>query len=619
MKERRRRSRQQRLITRLVAATVVAGVIAGLIGAWLLQRSAVSAAVADGRDRSRAAADQYAVQVDTRIDNLLGALRLVSTRHEVAGFDPKADLELRVALRVAPSLDELTLYDQSGRATAAAASRFLATPDHYPEAGALVRSVADHEVARLAPGTVPTIELAVAVENPPGHAVGALVARAAIDSITAPLDGAVSRDDPVAFLTDVGGTVLVHPDRARVTPGERFPIDTVLRHADRTAQMNRSGQVQLVAAAKTARLPALVVVALPRSVASAAAERDLRGRIIILVIVMLAAVAAVIAAGEWLLRPLRPLTNAVGRVGRGEHGVRTGVSGYGEIGLLAGEVDRMAEALDRRDEQVAELQDLALLVGGVSERSDVVQQIADGAVKLVRAEAASVYGPIPAPEAESEASAGSASQDAAVGALVADAIAAGQPVRRSSQSTGASAVAVPLVGNDSELLGVLAVQRREDFSDEEVEILWAFASFTAVALDNARRLALQRALATELQEAIDRRRDFIGTITHEFRTPLTCIEGFSSSLLNGWGRYNDHERQDLVGRIAHHSIELDDLVSRFLDFTVTERGGLSAHLEPMALDQAVAKAMQTLAPLLADRQVDVAVPSATVSADPTLL
>lgn len=181
-------------------------------------------------------------------------------------------------------------------------------------------------------------------------------------------------------------------------------------------------------------------------------------------------------------------------------------------------------------------------------------------------------------------------------------------------------LAVPLVGTDGEPLAALVVNRAgEPFDDDEFGLLTAFAAYAAVAIDNARRLQAQHALAEELQEAVDRRRDLIGTITHEFRTPLACIEGFSTALLDGWSRFDDDERRDLVGRIAHHSEELSDLVTKFLDFAITERGGMAAQIRPVALDQVVEQTVAGLAPLLEDRRVDVDVPGLVVNADPALL
>jgi signal transduction histidine kinase len=339
----------------------------------------------------------------------------------------------------------------------------------------------------------------------------------------------------------------------------------------------------------------------------------------ILLASVLATLVAVIAAGELLLRPLGPLTEVVARVGRGERGVRAGTSGYGEIGLLAREVDRMAEALDRRDEQLGELRDLSLLVGSLAERAEVARRVAHGGAKLVRANGCAVCPP-PGGDPGLEASAGELPDAALVAEVGGGALRTSGAFARPTGRSSGELLGVPLTGSDDHPLGALVVHRRDrPFDDDDRAMVAAFASFAAVALDNARRLALQHALVEELQEVVDRRRDLIGNITHEFRTPLACIEGFTTALIDGWERYSEEERQELVQRIARHGEELDDLVSRFLDFTVTERGSLTARIDQVELDAAVRQAVDALAPLLSERQVEVDVPALTVSADSALL
>jgi len=607
------RGRAGRLVNRLVVATVAAGLGAGVLGAVLLHRAQSADSIAQAHDRNRALADELAVRIDSRVDSLVGTLRLAASRDQLTSFRPTAESELRVVLRVSGTFDELTLYDGSGDAVAAAASQFLADASTVPDLRELPAPDAADVVLVFPTGAAPVAEVTVPVEAPPGNVVGALVGRSPLEVVAASLVDVGRDDQRVPLLVDGRGVVLVHRDRSRVIGGDRFPLAALASERDRSATIDLDGERRLVAVAASQRLDGSVVVEQPESSARAAADEQIRTLIVILALVMVAVVIAVILAGEVLLRPLRPLTVAVQRVGRGERGVRTRTGGHAEIGVLAGEVDRMAEALDRREEQVEELRELSLVLGSASQQSDVVRRVVAGAAKLVGADGAACRA-----TAAEDASFGTLPHPAQLDDVATGAIRTRSAFRRSADDV--HLLGVPLVGNDGLSIGAVVVSStREPFDDEAVELLRAFASFAAVALDNARRLELQRALADELQEAIDRRRDLLGTVTHEFRTPLTCIDGFSSALLDGWERYSDDERRELVGRIAHHSAELDDLVSRFLDFAVSERGGMAAAVGPVELRPAVDATVASLAPLLADREVDVDVPPVVVAADAVLL
>lgn len=611
--------RGRRILDRLVLVTLVAGLGSGAAGAFLLQRSSSSSALDDARQRNRSLAEQYAVRLDARVDDLIGRLSLTSTRADVASFAATAETELRVVLRAAPVFDELVVYDSAGRPVAAAASRFLTDVDDYRPEPDLSAEASAAPVVDIDDTTPARVRVAVPIEDPPGTVVGALVGFAPLEKVSTPIETVIPRGDPIPFLVADDGTVLVHRDRSRVVGADRFPIDAVRDAEDGVTTLHLDGNDTLYAATPSERLAATVVVEQDEDAARAAVDENVRELLVILLAAMVAAVAAVIAAGEWLLRPLGPLTRAVTRLGRGDRGVRTGVTGHGEIEVLAVEVDRMATALDRREDQLAELRELSLLIGSLADRADVAERIANGAAKLVHAEGAAVC-TVEQGAVRVEASAGTLTRRDDLDEVVARAARTRGAARGADEVDAPNILVVPLTGADDEPLGAIVVNRRTPrFDADEEDLLVAFASFAAVAVDNARRLALQRALADQLQEAVDRRRDLIGTITHEFRTPLACIEGFSAALVDGWDGYDDAERRDLVERIGRHSEELDELVNRFLDFTVTERGGLSAHLGTVDLDAAVSQAMESLAPLLTERRTAVEVPPITVAADPVLL
>lgn len=610
--------RRTRLVNRLVAVTLLSGLAAALVGGFLLDRSARRAALDDARERNRILAEQYAVRLDAGIEGLLDDLDLVSTRREVAGIDAAAAGELSVVLRASDTFGELVLFDGSGRARAAAASRFLADPADEEPRPDLAAAVSGGPSVRLVDAEVPTLELAVAVEDPPGTPAGVLVARAALDDVAGLLEDAVAPGDPVPALVDEDGVVLVHRNRSRVVDGTDLPIEDVLDAPGGVDSASVDGAPTILAAAPSRLLPAVLAVEQPEDVALASVDDRRRELVAILAFTLAVVLLAVIAAGELLLRPLRPLTAAVSRLGRGERGARTGVEGYAEVGLLAGEVDRLAEALDERDEQLGELRELSLLIGSIAPRREVLGRIASGAARLVLADGAAVLTVSGSEPPVVEAVAGDVPEASELEQVARSTMRTGTSQR--PLTSGGHAMGVPLLAAERSPLGVLVVHGRgAPFEPDQEALVDAFAAFAAVAIDNSHRLELQRRLVDQLQDAMDRRRDLIGTITHELRTPLTCIEGFSTALLEGWDDDPEEDRRELVERIAHHTQELEDLVSRFLDFAVAERGGLQAVLAPVELAEAVGQVTASMAPVLDARVVEVEVPPIPVVADPTLL
>jgi signal transduction histidine kinase len=610
---------RSRVVNRLVAATLLAGVAAGVIGAVLLQRSSRASELDEARDQARVLAEQYAVRLDSRIDGLVDDLTLVSTQATIIQLGAGSSSELQVVLRASDVFDELVLYDLRGRPRGAAASRFLADPTTVRADPRLATSVARAGPSvELVSGDRSIVELAVPVEDPPGRPIGVLTGRAPLDLAAAVLEDALSPDQPVPFLVDDAGQVLLHRDRNRVASAEAFPLDAVLDEPSDAASLEVDGEHRVVAAVPSERLDAVVVVEQAEEVALAPVEAARRDLVLILTATLLATVVAVILVGELLLRPLRPLTSAVARLGRGDRGARTGVGGHGEIGALAHEVDRLAEALDERDAQLAELQELSLLVGVIAERDAVAPRVLSSAVRLVHADGAALLPSDPS-TLESPVLAGALPGTNELTDAAQAARRTRGPVSRVS-AHGEHLLAVPLSSTEGGAAPVLTVVRRSHpFDEQDRELLTAFAAFASVAVGNANRLALEQSLAEQLQQTVDRRRDLIGTITHEFRTPLACIEGFATALVDGWSQYPDEERIELVGRIAQHAEEMEDLVARFLDFTVTERGGVVAHLEPLELRPVVDQVLEALAPLLAERDLEVSVPPLLVLADATLL
>jgi signal transduction histidine kinase len=170
-------------------------------------------------------------------------------------------------------------------------------------------------------------------------------------------------------------------------------------------------------------------------------------------------------------------------------------------------------------------------------------------------------------------------------------------------------------------LGVLVVAGREGrkFLPEEVELAEAFAGFAGTALWNLRRSEFEQRLIGELSQTLDLRREFINSVSHEFRTPLACIMGFAATLMNHWDRLDPETAQRSIERIRHHTSDLTSLVERLLDFARFERGNFRTEMQKVDLAKTIETSLSDLEPVIEDRPVITEIEPAIVMADPQLV
>lgn len=79
-------------------------------------------------------------------------------------------------------------------------------------------------------------------------------------------------------------------------------------------------------------------------------------------------------------------------------------------------------------------------------------------------------------------------------------------------------------------------------------------------------------------------RDFVSLVTHELKTPLTVIEGYTSLLASGRAGPLDEVQRRYVAKIADQGRVLRRLIQDILDTARLERGALE--LQPQAVDAA---------------------------------
>jgi len=68
--------------------------------------------------------------------------------------------------------------------------------------------------------------------------------------------------------------------------------------------------------------------------------------------------------------------------------------------------------------------------------------------------------------------------------------------------------------------------------------------------------------------------EFISTVSHEMRTPLTSIRGFSQTLLSSWDRIDDDNKKKFIKIIEEQSNRLINLVENILTVSKANAGNL---------------------------------------------
>lgn len=97
---------------------------------------------------------------------------------------------------------------------------------------------------------------------------------------------------------------------------------------------------------------------------------------------------------------------------------------------------------------------------------------------------------------------------------------------------------------------------------------------------------------TEIRRLERARRDFVANISHEFRTPLTAIQGFAETLLEGALEDAANGRRFL--RIIHeHALRLGRLTEDLLKLARIEAGQLAPEMQPVAIDRILESCLET--------------------------
>ena len=101
-------------------------------------------------------------------------------------------------------------------------------------------------------------------------------------------------------------------------------------------------------------------------------------------------------------------------------------------------------------------------------------------------------------------------------------------------------------------------------------------------------------------------REFVATVSHEFRTPVAAIQGFAQTLQKG-GLDDLRNRLSFVNIIEKHAKRLSRLVEDLLELSAMESGKRASKPETVAIAKYVRKYARTIAPLFKRKRLSLRV------------
>jgi signal transduction histidine kinase len=159
-----------------------------------------------------------------------------------------------------------------------------------------------------------------------------------------------------------------------------------------------------------------------------------------------------------------------------------------------------------------------------------------------------------------------------------------------------ASLAVPLV-RSGRALGVLTIGSYDataTYTEDDSRLLELFGDQVAAALITVEAFSRQRQAVEQLERLNRAKSEFVSIVSHEFRTPLTGIQGFSEMMRDE--ELTLEEMREYAGDINKDAQRLNRMINEMLDLDRMESGRMTIHPELMDLNPVIADVADRVRP-----------------------
>ena len=157
-----------------------------------------------------------------------------------------------------------------------------------------------------------------------------------------------------------------------------------------------------------------------------------------------------------------------------------------------------------------------------------------------------------------------------------------------------AATPIRIGGQFAASLAFVHTDRAREWTAEDARLIESVAHELRGAIAAAEAFEQQREAVVELERLNRAKSDFVSIVSHEFRTPLTGIQGFSEMMQSE--DLTLEEMREYAGDINKDAHRLNRMITEMLDLDKMESGRMELHRESVDLNGIVSEAADRMRP-----------------------